>query len=185
MKVRLKGYKVDSKNTYRRCKLMNNSPIVKEYASEYQDQVVELILNIQQNEYDIPITKSDQPDLFTIGDFYQNGKGNFWVALIGDQVVGTISFLDIGNQQVALRKMFVDKDYRGAKYNTASFLLNNAIKWAQDNEIKAIYLGTTPQFLAAHRFYEKNGFTTIGMTELPENFPVLQVDKKFYQYLVG
>jgi RimJ/RimL family protein N-acetyltransferase len=163
---------------------MNNTPIVKEYSSEYQDQVVDLILNIQQNEYNIPITKSDQPDLFTIGEFYQNGKGNFWVALIGDQVVGTISFLDIGNQQVALRKMFVDKDYWGTKYNTASLLLNNAIKWAHEKAIKAMYLGTTPQFLAAHRFYEKNGFTEIGMTELPLNFPVLQVDKKFYQYIV-
>lgn len=163
---------------------MKNTLIVKEYSSEYQEQVVDLILNIQQNEYNIPITKSDQPDLFTIGEFYQNGKGNFWVALIGDQVVGTISFLDIGNQQVALRKMFVDKDYRGAKYNTASLLLNNAIMWAQEKAIKEIYLGTTPQFLAAHRFYEKNGFTALGMEELPENFPVLQVDKKFYRYIV-
>jgi len=163
---------------------MNNTPTVKEYSMVYQEQVLDLILNIQQNEYNIPITKSDQPDLFTIGDFYQNGIGNFWVALIGDQVVGTISLLDIGNQQVALRKMFVDKDYRGAKYNTASLLLKNAINWAHEKAIKAIYLGTTPQFLAAHRFYEKNGFTEIGTTELPQSFPVLQVDKKFYQYLV-
>ena len=50
--------------------------------------------------------------------------------------------------------------------------------------LKAVYLGTTPQFLAAHRFYEKNGFTSIGLKELPENFPLLQVDKKFYQYSV-
>ncbi len=37
--------------------------------------------------------------------FDQTGKGNFWVALYDDKVVGTISFLDIGNHQVALRKM--------------------------------------------------------------------------------
>ena len=50
--------------------------------------------------------------------------------------------------------------------------------------IKEVYLGTTPQFLAAHRFYEKNGFTSIILKDLPENFPVIQVDKKFYKYLV-
>jgi RimJ/RimL family protein N-acetyltransferase len=163
---------------------MNNSPILKEYSNEYQAEVVDLILAIQQQEYNIKITKDDQPDLFTIEEFYQNGNGNFWVALYGDKVVGTISLLDIGNQEVALRKMFVDKEYRGAKYKTASLLLNNAIKWAKEKSIKSIYLGTTPQFLAAHRFYEKNGFKSVEVTDLPGKFPVMKVDKIFYKYSV-
>ena len=164
---------------------MSSTPVVKQYSNEYQAQVVDLILHIQQQEYNIPITKEDQPDLFTIKDFYQTGKGNFWVAVYNDKVVGTISLLDIGNRQVALRKMFVDKEFRGGKYKTASLLLNNAIEWAKEHSIKAVYLGTTPQFLAAHRFYEKNGFTSIDLEELPEHFPVLQVDKKFYHYSVS
>ena len=163
---------------------MDNSPIVKEYSNEYQAQVLDLILHIQQQEYNIQITKEDQPDLFTIEEFYQTGNGNFWVAICHDKVVGTISLLDIGNRQIALRKMFVDKEYGGAKFKTASLLLNNAIKWAREKTIKEVYLGTTPQFLAAHRFYEKNGFTSIILKDLPENFPVMQVDKKFYKYLV-
>ncbi|WP_066074845.1 GNAT family N-acetyltransferase [Neobacillus soli] len=161
---------------------MNNSPIVKEYSYENQAQVVDLILQIQQQEYNISITKDDQPDLFNIEEYYQTGNGNFWVALFDKNVVGTISLLDIGNNQVALRKMFVNKEYRGATYKTASLLLDTAIKWAKERSIKAVFLGTTPQFLAAHRFYEKNGFISIGLDDLPENFPVLQVDKKFYKY---
>lgn len=163
---------------------MNNSPIVKEYSNEYQAQVADLILHIQQKEYNIRITKEDQPDLFTIEEFYQTGNGNFWVAICDDKVVGTISLLDIGNNQVALRKMFVSKEYRGATYKTASLLLDTAIKWAKERPIKTVFLGTTPQFLAAHRFYEKNGFISIGQDDLPENFPVLQVDKKFYKYVL-
>lgn len=161
-----------------------NSPIVKQYNNEYQAQVVDLILHIQQQEYNIPITKADQPDLFKVEEFYQTGNGNFWVAIYNDKVVGTISLLDIGNNRVALRKMFVDKNYRGAKFKTASLLLNTAIRWAKEHSVEVIYLGTTPQFLAAHRFYEKNGFTSINPNELPESFPVLQVDKLFYQYSV-
>lgn len=163
---------------------MNNSPIVKEYSCEYQFQVIELILQIQQKEYNVPITKEDQPDLLSIEDFYQTGNGNFWIALFDDKVVGTISLLDIGNQQAALRKMFVDKEFRGPKYRTASLLLHNALKWANEKSINAVYLGTTVQFLAAHRFYEKNGFQSIDPKELPNSFPILQVDKKFYKYLV-
>jgi N-acetylglutamate synthase-like GNAT family acetyltransferase len=163
---------------------MNNSPIVKEYSHENQAQFVDLILQIQQEEYNISITKGEQPDLFTIEGYYQTGNGNFWVALYDGNVVGTISLLDIGNNQVALRKMFVNKEYRGTIYKTASRLLDTAIKWAKKHSIKAVFLGTTPQFIAAHRFYEKNGFISIGLDDLPKKFPLLQVDKKFYKYVL-
>src|SRR4051794_13170968 len=102
---------------------MKKQPVVTEYQSKFQEQVVELILSIQQNEYDIPITKEDQPDLFSIEKFYQTQNGNFWMALVEDRVVGTISLLDIGSQQVALRKMFVHKDFRGSAFGTARMLL--------------------------------------------------------------
>jgi N-acetylglutamate synthase-like GNAT family acetyltransferase len=164
---------------------MNPIPIVKEYHHLYHQQVVNLILKIQQQEYLIPITKEDQPDLFSIESFYQTGKGNFWIALHEGEVVGTISLLDLKNNEVALRKMFVHKGYRGQTYKTASLLLEKALTWAQEQSIKAIYLGTTPQFLAAHRFYEKNGFVEITQTKLPQNFPVLTVDKKFYTYILN
>jgi hypothetical protein len=46
----------------------------------------------------------------------------------------------------------------------------------------AIYLGTTAEFIAAHKFYEKNGFTEVPKANLPETFPVMAVDTKFYMY---
>ncbi|XXM73198.1 GNAT family N-acetyltransferase [Lysinibacillus sphaericus] len=161
---------------------MSSSPLVKQYTSQYQTQVADLILHIQKQEYSIPITKKDQPDLFMIEEYYQTGRGNFWIAVYNDHVVGTISLLDIGNNQAALRKMFVDKEFRGAAHKTASLLLAAAMRWAEERSIHPVYLGTTPQFLAAHRFYEKTGFKRIEREDLPENFPVLQVDKKFYRY---
>lgn len=165
--------------------VMNDFPIVKEYNSEYLEEVIELILHIQQQEYNVAITQGDQPDLFNIEEYYQTGNGNFWIAFHGKRVVGTISLLDIGEQQVALRKMFVHEDFRGTTFKTASLLLDTAINWANEHSINAVFLGTTPQFLAAHRFYEKNGFITISRKDLPENFPVLQVDKKFYKYMIN
>ncbi|MBH0229110.1 GNAT family N-acetyltransferase [Halobacillus yeomjeoni] len=155
-----------------------------EFTEPYEKQVSELILHIQQEEYNIAITKDDQPDLMNIPSFYQVKKGNFWVAEMGSRVVGTISLLDIGNNEVALRKMFVAEEYRGSSFKIALRLLNRAISWAADHSIKTIFLGTTPQFLAAHKFYQKHGFIKIAQKELPSTFPIVKVDKFFYKFQV-
>ena len=164
---------------------MNENLTIQGYSSDYQSQILDLILSIQQGEYNIPISKEDQPDLLNIENVYQSGSGNFWIALYQGEVVGTIALLDIGNHQVALRKMFVKKEYRGKIFQTASLLLHNAIAWTKTKEVKEIYLGTTLQFAAAHRFYEKHHFENIEIDKLPTKFPVMQVDKKFYKYIVS
>lgn len=155
--------------------------IIRKFSQEYQDDVIELILNIQRNEFDIPISKDDQPDLGDIPNFYQSGCGNFWIALYNNQVVGTSALIDIGNHQGALRKMFVKADYRGRSYNTADLLLLELMSWASAHNIHEIYLGTTEKFLAAHRFYEKNRFAQISSELLPKTFPIMKVDTRFYK----
>jgi GNAT superfamily N-acetyltransferase len=150
------------------------------FTAGYVDGVVATILPIQQAEFGIPITLGDQPDLLNIPDFYQRGKGNFWVALDGAMVVGTIALLDIGNGQGALRKMFVNAAYRGKEHGVAQRLLNTLFDWCRAQGVADVFLGTTAKFLAAHRFYEKNAFTEIRKEELPPSFPVLSIDSKFY-----
>lgn len=156
--------------------------VIEEYVDTYKDEVTKLILDIQQKEFGIPITEEDQPDLSTIPQFYQTGTGNFWVALCDNKVVGTIALLDIGNNQAALRKLFTNSAYRGTGHNTGKMLWLKVQEWAAAKNIAEIYLGTTEKFLAAHRFYEKNGFDEITVAQLPAAFPIMSVDKKFYQY---
>lgn len=146
------------------------------------DAVLGLIVPIQREEFGIPISAADQPDLRDIAGFYQCGAGNFWVALHGGQVVGTIALLDIGAGQAALRKMFVLASARGTRTGVARGLLEALLAWAGAHGLHTIYLGTTAKFLAAHRFYEKHGFSEIDRAELPPAFPVMQVDTKFYRY---
>ncbi|PPC78214.1 GNAT family N-acetyltransferase [Pokkaliibacter plantistimulans] len=150
------------------------------YSPEFQQGVVDLILPIQQQEFDIPVTLADQPDLLDIPNFYQHGTGNFWVAVVDGQVVGSISLLDIGNGQTALRKMFVHADWRGRERAVAQQLLQHLVQQARLQGVRDIFLGTTAKFLAAHRFYEKHGFLLIDKAELPARFPVMQVDTRFY-----
>ncbi|BBB91405.1 MAG TPA: GNAT family N-acetyltransferase [Methylomusa anaerophila] len=158
--------------------------IIKKYSAEYKDEIIDLILDIQQNEFQIPIKKEDQPDLNDIPNFYQALHGNFWMAICNNRVVGTISLRDIGNKQGALRKMFVKAAYRGSSYNIGKLLLLNLIHWAREHYIQEIYLGTTEKFLAAHRFYEKNGFVQIAKADLPDAFPIMKVDSRFYRLYI-
>ena len=158
--------------------------IVREYQDGDQKSVIDLILEIQQKEFEIPIRLEDQPDLLRIPEFYQQGNGNFWVAVHEDQVVGTVSLVDIGNGQCALRKMFVRKAFRGPVHRTATLLLQALREWATERAVHDVYLGTTAKFLAAHRFYEKSGFDEISADDLPKSFPRMAVDTKFYRLKV-
>lgn len=151
------------------------------YHPKYQAQVIELILQIQQDEFGLPITLDDQPDLLIIPAKYQQGNGNFWLALDGDKVIGTIAAIDIGNSQLALRKMFVDVNYRGDSLGVAKNLMFNLINWSKLKNVQAVYLGTVDRFKAAHRFYQKNGFIRIGKFDLPADFPIMAGDNIFYQ----
>lgn len=151
------------------------------YSEIHREEILELILNIQNKEYGIEITASDQPDLQNIKGFYQKNNGNFWVALADNKVIGTISLLDIGSEKAALRKMFVEKNYRGSQHGISKALLNTMLSWAGEKSLKSIYLGTTSKFLAAHKFYEKNGFQQVSQHELPESFPIMAVDTVFYK----
>jgi N-acetylglutamate synthase-like GNAT family acetyltransferase len=152
------------------------------YKEEFKPQIIDLIVQIQQKEFGIPITAEEQPDLSDIKGFYQKGAGNFWVAILNKKIIGTISLLDIGNHQSALRKMFVKEEYRGSAYSVAHRLLEELIRYARVKSLKEIYLGTTSKFIAAHRFYVKHRFIEVQKQTLPTAFPVMEVDSKFYKY---
>lgn len=151
------------------------------YQPEHFEAATTLIVSIQRDEFGFDIDLARQPDLAEIPAFYQQGSGNFWIALVGNTVVGTIALKDIGEPGVALRKMFVATDYRGAEWGVAARLLNTALNWAKQHAVRNIFLGTTEKFRAAHRFYEKHGFALIEKTSLPASFLFMPVDTRFYR----
>ena len=158
--------------------------IIQVYNKKYQQQVIDLILDIQQNEFHVPVTIKDQPDLLNIENFYCNKNGNFWVALEDDEVIGTIALIDIDNDQSCLRKMFVHKDHRGKEKGVGQLLLDALIDWCKEKNIKEVYLGTIDTMIAAHKFYVRNDFVEIDKAQLPATFPVMKVDNKFFKLAV-
>ncbi|HTL06684.1 MAG TPA: GNAT family N-acetyltransferase [Chitinophagaceae bacterium] len=155
------------------------------YRQEYAQAVIDLILHIQQQEFAVPVTLADQPDLQQVIPFYCKGKGNFWIATDNNELVGTIALIDIGNGQSALRKMFVRADYRGKEKGCGQLLLDHVVDWCQQQHIHEIYLGTFETLQAAQRFYLRNGFERIEKEALPAAFPVMPVDNRFFKWTDG
>jgi len=152
-----------------------------EFEPRYQQAVEDVVLPIQMIEFGLPYPREKQPDLMDIPGTFQKGKGNFWVALHEGVVIGTIGIVDIGNAQVALKKMFVHKDYRGKDHGVAAALLENAMDDCRAQGIKSVFLGTVGHYYAAHRFYEKNDFVQVDKSALPAAFPIVSVDEKWYR----
>lgn len=143
--------------------------------------VRDLILGIQRGEFGGAITWEDQPDLHDIPGWYRVGAGEFWVAKDeAGRVIGTISLRDIGGGAGALRKMFVAKRWRGTG-GVAQRLLETLLAHARARGMRTVLLGTTEAFRAAHRFYEKNGFRQVASASMPEAFPRMSGDTRFYR----
>ena len=159
--------------------------IVRRFVPEDADSVHRLVLGIQREEFGVLVTLEEQPDLRDVPAYYQKDNGAFWVAVDGAELVGTIGLLDIGHGQGALRKMFVAPSHRGAAVGVGAVLLRTCLEWAAAVGMHDVLLGTTEQFRAAHRFYEKWGFVKIPQEALPAHFPRMRLDTRFYRYQLG
>ncbi|MEO8534509.1 MAG: GNAT family N-acetyltransferase [Flavobacterium sp.] len=148
--------------------------------NEYEKEIVDLILEIQQNEFNVQLTLADQPDLLNIKNFYFQSGGCFLGAFIDGKLVGTIALIKFNKETGAIRKMFVQKEFRGIQYNVALQLLEELISYSKENGINNLYLGTVSILKAAHRFYEKNNFIKLEKEELPPDFPSMKAENVFY-----
>ena len=104
------------------------------------EDVAALVLSVQVDEFKVPITREDQPDLQDLEAVFHQGKGVFFIALHAGRVVGTIGLLDAGQGLGVLRKMFVAADYRGREWGTAKHLLEALMQHARANGFETIQL---------------------------------------------
>ncbi len=151
------------------------------YHDELKDEVIALVTSVQQ-EFGVPVTIADQPDLQDIPNVYQQGAGNFWVAMHEGMVIGCIALIDCGQHTGIIRKMFLHPSYRGKDKGISHALLLTLTAWATDNNIRDLFLGTVDKLPAASRFYEKNGFHLIDESALPPHVSSvrMKVDNRHY-----
>jgi GNAT superfamily N-acetyltransferase len=148
--------------------------------NDYCQRIIDLILPIQQIEFNVPITLEGQRDLLDIETNYIRPGGGFWGAIHEGELIGTIALMDTGHSAGAIRKMFVKKEFRGKELAIAQQLLAILIEYCNKKGITDLYLGTVDVLKAAHRFYERNSFQRIKVEDLPSYFPRMMADNVFY-----
>jgi N-acetylglutamate synthase-like GNAT family acetyltransferase len=149
--------------------------------NSHTEALIALILQIQCQEFGLASSLADLPDLADIAHYYRSAGGGFWVALCGDEVVGTIGLRGIGQQQGALRKLYVKASYRGPQHGVATLLMARLLAAASAAQMHTLYLATTEKFGAACRYYEKTGFSQVTLASLPAAFPRIPQETRFYR----
>lgn len=149
---------------------------ITDYVPSYQDAINQMMKGIEA-EFAEPITS---PQSTRIHEVYQLPGQKFWVACCQTRVAGTAGLSLHANNSAVLKRMMVDKAFRGENYQTAKLLLDQAVEWAKRQGVKAIYLGTMEQFKAAQKFYVKHGFTQISKHDLPADYVPNPIDSLYY-----
>ncbi|TBO45215.1 GNAT family N-acetyltransferase [Pedobacter kyonggii] len=160
---------------------MQNDFKIERLDNQFCEAIIGLILPIQQIEFNVDIDLAAQPDLLDIEKNYDGSGGAFWGAILNGELIGTISLIAVPEHQSgAIRKMFVKKEFRGKELGVAQALLKTLLTYCNDNKLNEVYLGTKDILQAACRFYERNGFKSVAMEDLPVYFPRMAVDNVFY-----
>lgn len=148
---------------------------------QIRKQVLDMIENIQKNEFSIPITEETNASILKAEETYHfNNTCHFWYAINKDgMIIGSIGLKKIDDKKLELKKFFTHQNYRGK--GVAKKLLKKALQMALKNNYTQLYLGTVDLLKSAHRFYQKMGFEEIPKEELPPNFEVCSLDSIFYK----
>lgn len=142
------------------------TPFHPKFEREVKSAIGELLVYtgvIQKS--DLPVTDAD---LSQIPKIY-SGKGKFWVAMIGDKVIGTVGIKDEGNNVAKLKRMFVRPEYHGTGVGEA--LLAKAEEFAKAQGFTKLILNTDAKMHRAHHFYEKHGFVQVEEFHCDEQSP--------------
>ncbi|MBK7397587.1 MAG: GNAT family N-acetyltransferase [Myxococcales bacterium] len=87
---------------------------------------------------------------------YREAGGRFWVAVEGDQLLGTCGVFPVADGDLELRKMYLDGAARGR--GVGKLLLDEAVSFARSVGARRLVLDTVDEMKQAIRFYEANGF---------------------------
>lgn len=126
-----------------------------EYNETYETKVKTLITSIFVHEYgykncEEEILNEDLNDYFS-----QNGC--LWIAIDSeDNVIGTIAAKVVDNETIELKRMYVDKNYRG--YGVSKEIMKVFENFAKMKNYRYIRLSTRDNLERAINFYKKQSF---------------------------
>lgn len=110
-------------------------------------------------EYDLPVDpRGTDADLDDIGTRYRHGR--FWVLDEAGAIVGSCALYPVRDGVVELRKMYLDRTWRGQGWGRR--LLETALAAARDDGYAQIELETASVLKDAIAMYGRYGFKRVG-----------------------
>jgi len=141
--------------------------VVRPYLESDHSAVVELVLGIQNDEFQLGISLSEQSDLDDINASYRDKNGAFWVAEKEGVVVGCIGLMALSPKVGVLKKFFLKPAFRGSDKNFSAELFSTLRSFASLHCFNSILLDTPSAATRSHAFYKRVGFRPISKQELP------------------
>jgi N-acetylglutamate synthase-like GNAT family acetyltransferase len=161
---------------------MKEPVIIREFRSADHAAVVALVLGIQNDEFHLNLSISDQKDLTDIDAYYGSRGGVFLLAeASAGAIVGTIGLMRLREDLGVMKKFFVTADYRGKDRGVAMALYERFIKSAKSKGVTQIILDTPSAAVRSHTFYRSVGFVQIDRSELPMSYDFPERATLFFQ----
>jgi len=133
---------------------------IREVTTEDQQKVKRFVLSVLVDEFGFPRKPEWDYDLEDPIKYYQEQGGNFYILENNKKLIGTIAIKNKGNKIAELKRMYVDKKFRGKGLGRKLF--DKAIKFSVQNKFEKVILDTWNKFDTAKKIYKKNGFKVIG-----------------------
>lgn len=102
------------------------------------------------------VKKSIDEDLANIHEVYVQPGGNFWVAVVEDEVVGMIGLEAKSDHEGELRRLMVKASTRG--FGIGRLLVGRLELWAKESGFKRVILGTGEVMHPARKLYASFGY---------------------------
>jgi GNAT superfamily N-acetyltransferase len=100
------------------------------------------------------------PELDTDLDDPATAYTALWIALDGDDVVGSVALRDLGGGAAELKRMYLRPGARGQ--GLGKELLAVSLAWAREWGFESVRLDTSERMVAAQHLYEAHGFVRVS-----------------------
>lgn len=134
----------------------NVGPLIRPFRPEDKPGVLANIEAVYRDYNYIVDFDNFEADLVDIQSTYQDAGGEFWVAVEGGVVTGSVGVLPHGGDTCELKRLYVGHAYR--RRGLATRLLATARGWAMSRGYRRMTLWSDVLLTAAHALYIKKGF---------------------------
>jgi GNAT superfamily N-acetyltransferase len=108
---------------------------------------------------------AEVPDLIDFDAHYAAPHGAFFVARVGERIVGSVGVERLDRDSAELHRLYLDAEFRGRGFGRA--LVETVVEWCRTRAVSRLVLWSDTRFEQAHRLYDRMGFCRTGERELP------------------